>query len=155
MSTRAISSQHLVHEPTLCTRRSRPIRLTQAPSIIRIQPETWRTTSDATVRARTQIRGGRRPVVLLPQVDPRADDRGHANGVGAFDGETTWWARARDVPRPVDREPSGRRLRIRFWPPEQLSRGLCAIRVRAWPYSANQDWAGLNGLQECHLRPSE
>ena len=35
------------------------------------------------------------------------------------------------------------------------SRAPCAIRVRGWPYSVDQDRAGLDGIQECCFRPGE
>ena len=90
-----------------------------------------------------------------PQGDHQADDRGRASDDGGSAARPSSWAMAHGAPPLAAREPSARLLPLRPLPPERPSRGLCAIRVRAWPYSVDQDRAGLDGVQECCFRPGE
>src|ERR1035437_3624378 len=127
----AISSQHRAHEPAPYTRLSRPTRLTQARSIDRTRPETWRTTCDAIAHKHIRTQGTRRPASHVLRGDPQADDRGRADDDGGFAGRTSWWAMARGAPQPIDRGPSGRLLRLLASPLERTSQGSCPITVRA------------------------
>src|SRR5438046_2903607 len=155
MSRPATSSQCRVHGPVPCTRRQTPERRISAQSIGPTRLETSRTASGASARMHTPRRDDRRLVSLLPQADPQAGDLVHGGDAGASAAQTSWSTTAQGELLPAVPATSGRRLRLDVGPPVLTFQGRCGVRVRAWPYSVDQDRSGLDGVQKCGLGPGE